>query len=59
MVENFENVDSREIHLPTLKEEYLFLKNVSAASLQSVQRNFFETKKQFFDETFRVNKNPH
>jgi putative transposase len=42
--------DEIQLSIKELREEYDFLKCVSAGALQQVERNFNETKKQYFNK---------
>jgi putative transposase len=52
LVENFNNNDGSTVNEKTLKdqEEFEFLKEVSAATLQQKTRDFIEFKKQYFNK---------
>lgn len=52
LVENFNNNDGSIVTEKTLKdqEEFEFLKEVSASTLQQKHRDFIETKKQYFNK---------
>lgn len=49
-VATFNNKDEIQLSVKELRESYNFLKHVSASALQQVERNFNETKKQFFNK---------
>lgn len=56
LVENFNNNDETIVTEKTLKEqeEFEFLKEVSASTLQQKRMDFVETKKQFFNKKRKV-----
>jgi len=57
LVENFNNNDGSTVNEKTLKdqEEFEFLKEVSAATLQQKTRDFIEFKTQFFNKNEKQN----
>jgi putative transposase len=56
LVENFNNNDGTKVTEKTLKEtsEFEFLKEVSASTLCQKQRDFIETKNQFFNKKRKI-----
>jgi putative transposase len=56
LVENFNNNDGSIVNEKTLKdqEEFEFLKEVSASTLQQKRMDFVETKKQYFNKKRKV-----
>jgi len=56
LVENFNNNDGSIVNEKTLKdqEKFQFLKEVSASTLQQKRMDFFEFKKQYFNEKRKV-----